>query len=244
MNKLIIFLKKVPKQLKKIFIELFLYPEFPQNPLSYDDYWKKVIGTEFDKINSFQRQRAHFVLRNIQEADTICDLGCGNGAVIKEIRNFRNHPTFAVDYSKYVLEKLEQLDFQTLFLDLNDPTLFSKLPKVDHYLMLEVLEHLPHSEIFLKEALQNSKKSVFFSFPNTGYIVFRSRMIMGKFPMQWVTHPGEHLRFWTYHDLKWWLKQIGLYQKAKIHVYGGWPIINKIWPNLFGRGMIVQIKKA
>ncbi len=243
MNNLIIFLRKVPKQLKKIFIELFLYPDFPQTPLSYDEYWKKVIGTEFDKINSFQRQRAHFVLKNIKKGESLCDLGCGNGAVIKEIRKFSHHETFAVDYSSYVLNKLETLDFKTLFLDLNDQDLFQKLPKVDHYLMLEVLEHLPHSENFLKEALLNSQKSVFFSFPNTGYIVFRSRLIMGKFPMQWVTHPGEHLRFWTYVDLKWWLNQIGLKDKATIHVYGGWPILNKILPNLFGRGMIVQIKK-
>jgi len=243
LENLILFFKKVPKQLKKVFIELFLYPSFPQVPLSYDEYWKKVIGTEFDKINSFQRQRAHFVLKNIQAGDTICDLGCGNGAVIKEIRKFRYHETFAVDYSNYVLTKLETMDFKTIFLDLNESDLFKKLPIVDHYLMLEVLEHLPNSEKFLKDALKMSSKSVFFSFPNTGYIVFRSRLMMGKFPMQWVTHPGEHLRFWTYHDLKWWLNQIGLYERSKIHIYGGWPIFNKILPNLFGRGMIVQIKK-
>jgi 2-polyprenyl-3-methyl-5-hydroxy-6-metoxy-1,4-benzoquinol methylase len=222
---------------------MFLYPEFPQNPLSYDEYWKKMIGTEFDKINSFQRQRAHFVLNNISPNDTICDLGCGNGSVIKEIRKFRHHTTYAVDYSRYVLEKLESMDFKTLYFDLNEPNLFPKLPRVDHFLMLEVLEHLPQSENFLKESLAHANKSVFFSFPNTGYIVFRSRLMMGKFPMQWVTHPGEHLRFWTYVDLKWWLKELGLYDKANIKVYGGWPIMNKIWPNLFGRGMIVQIKK-
>lgn len=243
MKNLLIFIKKVPKQIKKIFIELFLYPEFQQTPLSYDEYWKKAIGTDFDKVNSFQRQRARFVLKNIKKNESICDLGCGSGAVIKEIRKFSLHETFAVDYSNYVLNKLAMLDFKTIFLDLNDAELFKKLPRVDHFLMLEVLEHLPHSEIFLKEALENSKQSVFFSFPNTGYVVFRSRLIMGKFPMQWVTHPGEHLRFWTYTDLKWWLKQLGLYEKSNIHIYGGWPILNKIWPNLFGRGMIVQVKK-
>lgn len=234
---------KIIKGLKKVYTELFLYPEFKQSHLSYDEYWKKMIGSEFDKINSFQRQRAHFVLNSLGPTDSIIDLGCGNGAVIKEIRKFINLKTHAVDYSEYVLGKLRELNFETLFLDLNDPQLFNKLPKADYLLMLEVLEHLPNSEEFLKSALNHSQKGVFFSFPNTGNIIHRSRLLMGKFPMQWITHPGEHLRFWTLSDLKWWLTQLGFIERCYIHVYGGIPILNKIWPSLFGRSFIVKVNK-
>jgi 2-polyprenyl-3-methyl-5-hydroxy-6-metoxy-1,4-benzoquinol methylase len=237
------YLQKVKKGLKKVFRELFLYPDFNQSNLSYDEYWKKMIGTEFDKINSFQKKRAHFVLGFLKEGDSIIDLGCGNGAVIKEIRKFIHLKTYAVDYSEYVLSKLRELDFETIYADLNDKDLFEKIPNGDYLLMLEVLEHLPHSENFLTKALSHSKKGVFFSFPNTGNIIHRARLMMGKFPMQWVAHPGEHLRFWTFADLVWWLKQLGLYEKSQIFIYGGIPLLNKIFPSLFGRSFIVKVKK-
>jgi ADP-glucose pyrophosphorylase len=92
----------------------------------------EVIGIIEEKEASNEQKKitevncGHFIfnkdwlLKNIEKNDSLCDLGCGSGAVIKEIRKFSMHETYAVDYSNYVLNKLETLDFKTLFLDLND----------------------------------------------------------------------------------------------------------------------------
>ena len=95
----------------------------------------------------------------------------------------------------------------------------------------------------MKTILKKAKKGVFFSVPNSGYISYRLRLLFGSFPVQWKIHPGEHLRFWTYKDIKWWLKQLNLYHKSEIYVYEGIPFLNKIWKNLFGAGILVYIKK-
>ena len=61
--------------------------------------------------------------------------------------------------------------------------------------------------------------------------------------MQWTLHPGEHLRFWTYRDLKWWLNELSLIDKSTVHIYEGIPLLNKLWRGLFGAGFIVKIEK-
>jgi len=109
-------------------------------------------------------------------------------------------------------------------------------------MILEVLEHMPNPEKFLKLIIKKAKRGVFFSFPNTGYISYRLRLLFGAFPMQWRIHPGEHLRFWTYRDLKWWLKELELYDKSEIYVYEGIPVLNRLWKGLFGAGFVVEIK--
>jgi len=67
--------------------------------------------------------------------------------------------------------------------------------------------------------------------------------LFGSFPIQWRVHPGEHIRFWTYRDLKWWLKELDLYDRSEIYVYEGIPFLNKIWKSLFGAAFVVEIKK-
>ena len=127
--------------------------------------------------------------------------------------------------------------------DINNFNTIEELPEVDHIMILEVLEHMPNPEKFLKMILPKAKKSIFFSFPNSGYIAYRLRLLFGSFPMQWTLHPGEHLRFWTFRDLKWWLNQMSLLHKSKIHIYEGVPILNKVWKGLFGAGLIVKVEK-
>jgi 2-polyprenyl-3-methyl-5-hydroxy-6-metoxy-1,4-benzoquinol methylase len=109
--------------------------------------------------------------------------------------------------------------------------------------MLEVLEHIPNPEKFIKTISKKAKKGVFFSVPNTGYISYRLRLLFGAFPMQWNIHPGEHLRFWTYRDLKWWLNELDLADRSEIYVYQGIPLLNKIYKGLFGAGFVVKIFK-
>ena len=53
-------------------------------------------------------------------------------------------------------------------------------------------------------------------------------------------HPGEHLRFWTLKDAKLWVKQLGC-KLNKIVVYQGLPGLNKLFPNLFGQGILIKI---
>ena len=91
--------------------------------------------------------------------------------------------------------------------------------------------------------LRITDDKLIFSVPNTGYVAHRKRLLFGSFPLQWRNNPGEHLRFWTLGDMKWWLKQLNLYEKSIIKTYEGFPLLNKLWPGMFAMGIIVIIKK-
>jgi hypothetical protein len=60
--------------------------------------------------------------------------------------------------------------------------------------------------------------------------------------MQWVTHPGEHLRFWTVKDVEWWLKSMN-YNLIDMKLYKGLKLFNKIMPKLFSQGIVINVKK-
>jgi 2-polyprenyl-3-methyl-5-hydroxy-6-metoxy-1,4-benzoquinol methylase len=116
----------------------------------------------------------------------------------------------------------------------------SSLPEVDYILGLEIIEHMPNTEEFIFKIQNKSKKGLIFSFPNTGYYSHRLRLLFGRFPLQWIVRPGEHLRFWTVKDVKWWVKNLG-FNLEKLIFYEGVPILNKVFPNLFSQGIIIKI---
>ena len=117
-----------------------------------------------------------------------------------------------------------------------------KIKTYDYISALEILEHIQNPENALIQLINKSNIAVFISFPNTGYIFYRLRFLLGRFPVQWRLHPGEHLRFWTYKDLKWWLTKLNI-TNYKIHTYEGLPFLNKLFPSIFAEAFLIQINK-
>ena len=113
----------------------------------------------------------------------------------------------------------------------------------------EVFEHLEEPEEYLLYLLTKTNNTLIFSVPNTGYIFHRLRLIFGYFPYQWKTFPGEHLRFWTYKDMQWWLSTyLGIDKKNfKIECYASIaPFLNKLIPSLsplLAKGLFIYVSK-
>lgn len=239
-------------KIHKFYRALFLYPRKTLTNLSetnYDMYWKEKRGANIGQLSSWQKERAGFILsvigKNEKEQVTIADIGCGDGSILTYLKKNLLCSTQCVGYdgSEFALECAYESGVETHIIDISKKESFVQLARADYYLLLETLEHIPHSEELLLHALLKSNKGVFFSVPNTGYIRHRLRLLFGKFPLQWCIFPNEHVRFWTYADLKWWLKALHI-ENYHIHCYKGVPIFNKILPGLFTAGMIVMIPSA
>ena len=232
------FIIKAYSPIKK----LFSYPQISLPETNYDDYWKNKRGNNLGYANKFQKQRANYIVERIEEDSTVLDIGCGDGGVLLHMKLQKKIELIGADISDVALDFLISKGIKTIHFDANDFGAIKNLPKVDYVLMLEILEHMQNPEKFLRSISEKASKGIFFSFPNTGYISHRLRLLLGSFPVQWRIHPGEHLRFWTYRDLRWWLKEIGLSNKSEIYIYEGIPFLNKIIPSLFGAAFIVEIK--
>lgn len=237
-------------KLKGIYGKLFLYPvqniEISQSG-DYDVYWKDKRGVNIGTLSMWQKERADFILNtlpNTQEKIAISDIGCGDGSILVYLRSRNNNIYRCIGYddAEFALKQARTEGIETHKLDIAQKASYPYIQETDYCLLLEVLEHIPESETLLTEALTKSRQGVFFSFPNTGYIRHRIRLLFGKFPLQWRVFPNEHVRFWTYSDLRWWLRALGM-SKYRIQCYQGVPILNKIWPSLFAAAFIVYLAK-
>lgn len=229
-------------KIKKFVIDLFNYPEMQLHKIDYDTYWQsRRSSTDKVKMNSFQLFRAKWICERIQNEEKVLDIACGEGSILRYLIDHKKVDATGADISSVALNICKSHGITPYKLDLRDEQSLVNLPEVDHILMLEFLEHLANPEEFLLRVIKNAKSSVFFSFPNTGYIHYRLRLLFGRFPVQWRSHPGEHLRFWTYRDLKWWLKNLGIKNQCNVEAYEGPRLLNKIWPSLFAKAFVIQL---
>jgi methionine biosynthesis protein MetW len=228
---------------KVFFRNLYFYPQMVSSGLSYDNYWQEKKKGALGKPNLFQLQRAQWIASKIEVNASVTDVGCGDGSVLFALREIKPIKATGLDISSDILSFLKENGIEAAHCDLNEKDAVNRIPVSDHIFLLEVLEHMPMSEDFLLKALGRVNKSVFVSIPNTGYIHHRLRLLFGKFPLQWRSHPSEHLRFWTVEDFDWWLRQIHLREKTEIHCYAGIPVLNKLFPKIFAQGIIAQIMK-
>jgi 2-polyprenyl-3-methyl-5-hydroxy-6-metoxy-1,4-benzoquinol methylase len=231
------FLYNIKQNLKG----LFIYPKANFTKVDYNAYWQEKKKGKLGVPNAFQLYRGNWISKFISREDTLLDIASGDGSVINVINSQVNVKAIGTDLSSVAREILKEQGYQGLFFDTNQTKEIQNLPQVDHILLLEILEHMPEPETFLMEIIKKANKTVFFSFPNSGYWTHRLRFLLGRFPMQWRIHPGEHLRFWTLKDLEWWLTAINLFEKSEVHTYFGIPILNKLCKSLFSQGFIVKI---
>ncbi len=235
------FLAKIKADVK----QLFGYPRVEYGEkmsVDYEVYWRRRRGKKEAFFSSWQRQRADITLKIIEPNSRVIDLGCGDGATINYLQEHSHIHGIGVDINLEMLKKASTLGVKTIQMDINNLESIKTLPEVDYILGFEIIEHMPCPESLIYHLLDKAKKGLVFSVPNTGYYSHRLRLLFGKFPLQWAAHPGEHLRFWTVKDMKFWLKSIGV-KSAKIILYEGLPILNKIFPSLFAQGIIVYFKK-
>ena len=219
------------------------YPDM-RLKLYYDTYWDSKRKNDLGKLTDFQYNRVKVIENYLENNKSLKDVGCGDGGPLLYLKKKKKFTKiYGLDTSDKVLESLSKKGLDTKKIDINDVDKIKKYPKTDYTLVLELLEHLPNSEEVLLELMKTTNNKLIFSVPNTGYFAHRKRLLLGSFPLQWRTSPNEHLRFWTLRDMKWWLRQLNLYEKSEIKTYEGLPGLNRIWPGMFAQGLIVIIKK-
>jgi hypothetical protein len=85
------------------------------------------------------------------------------------------------------------------------------------------------------------RKAFIVSIPNTGFHQHRLRLLFGRFPLQWVVTPGEHLRYWTRADFHWWAKALGFMIVREVP-YEGTPVLKNVLPGLFAAAFVYVLK--
>ncbi len=238
--------------LKRWYVLVFTYPQEKidiDELLDYDAYWKQKRGNRDETrprvITRNEKMRADYVVLKIgkKEKVTIGDIASGPGVIFNYLKDKINLKEYVgYENSDYALEVARSFGMTGIKFDINIEKDVREISEADYFLLLEILEHIPHSEKVLAMIYQKARRGVFFSFPNSGNILYRLRMLFGRMPMQWIKFPNEHLRFWTLTDLEWWLKALG-YSNYEIYGYRGVPFLEKFWPAMFSGSFVVYLEK-
>jgi methionine biosynthesis protein MetW len=220
---------------------LFIYPDTANiGVVDYDDYWDAKAQSGLGHLSPFRQARAEALARIIPPGSKVLDLGVGDGAILKYLIDHRQVDAYGLDISQKAVDFCQSIGIKADLADINVPIGEGIADHYDAIIMTEIIEHLPDPEALLNR-LRDRADLLIVSIPNTGYHQHRLRLLMGKFPLQWVVTPGEHLRFWTMVDFRWWARQLGFQIMAE-DAYRGTPLLRKVWPNLFGQAVVYALK--
>lgn len=238
-------LKDILHTIKEDFKKVRVYPDVSLKDgyvVDYDKYWKKRGRNSQSVLTHWQKDRADHISKIVSAGDVVLDVGCGDASLLRYLIDKTRISGIGVDMSEPILENAKKIGIKTVVLDITKIDTLSQLPEVDYVMGLEILEHMPNPEEFIMAVRKKVRKGMIFSFPNTGYYSHRLRLLFGSFPLQWILHPSEHLRYWTVRDARFWVNSLG-FKMDNMILYQGVPFFNKLIPSLFGRGVIIKISE-
>jgi methionine biosynthesis protein MetW len=222
---------------------LFTYPDTADlRRHDYDAYWIAKAGSRLGQLSTWRLRRARAFANLLSPGDSVLDLGTGDGAVLRYLISERRIVAKGLDVSPAAVEFCRR---QGLDVDLIDVARPETIPAGtwDYAILSEVLEHLPHPERLLDALRPHVRRGLLVSVPNSGFIAHRMRLMLGRFPLQWIVWPGEHLRFWTMADFYWWAEQLG-FAVAACEPYEGVRGLRRWWPSLFAAGAVYLLEDS
>ncbi|MBK8020244.1 MAG: methyltransferase domain-containing protein [Chloroflexi bacterium] len=225
---------------------LFAYPDTAHvGMVDYDVYWDAKAEKSMGSMSPWRRRRSEVFARLVERGETVLDLGVGDGALLEFIIQQRGVLGYGLDISPKAVAFCQTRGLNVQLGDINRPVadvLADSFPGVafDWVILSEIIEHLPDPESLLQSLQPLARKGIIVSIPNTGFHQHRLRLLLGRFPLQWVVTPGEHLRYWTRADFHWWARQLGFVVAREVP-YEGTPYLKNLLPGLFAAAFVFAL---
>lgn len=212
---------------------LFRTPSLRLQQMDYDAYWRTRGPHDV-------QPRVRLIAGLIQPGASVYDVGCGDGTALAYLRQTRHIEAYGCDLSEVAVRMAQEKGLHVQVCDVTAPD-FRFTDTFDYIILSEVIEHIPDPEALLQKAGGHFHQSLIITIPNIGHIKHRARLLFGRFPVQWVYHPGEHLRYWTVLDFARWARDLG-FRVTALHVSNGTPWLCKRWPNLFANQVVFVLQ--
>jgi len=203
----------------------------------YERYW------EF-RGEGGMHPRFTIIGSQLESGCSLLDVGCGDGTMLEYLARERNVVGRGIDISELGVLKARARGVEAEQATFEEFSARSHA-RFEHVVLSEIIEHVPNPEKLVLSAWKVCTRSLWLTIPNIAYLPHRLRLLAGKFPVQWVYYPGEHLRFWSIPDFTRWLDALE-FPKATFHPSNGISILgaHRVWPNLFANQIVVRIDRA
>ena len=211
--------------------DIWRMPRIALLDMDYESYWKT-------RGASAIQPRFRVIAGVVEEGASVLEIGCGDGLCMEFLEQTRKVRSRGFDVSEVSVKLARQRGLKAEVADVMSDE-FRIESTYDYVLACELLEHLSTPERLVSSVRGAYSRALIVSVPNIAYFMHRLRLLFGRFPLQWSLHPGEHLRYWSIPDFRWWTQELGL-RITRVLPANGLRLFNihRLWPNLFANDVV------
>ena len=180
----------------------------------------------------------------IPQGSSVLDLGCGDGSLLRYLRETREVRGYGVEISDANIAACIANNVNVIQNDLDSGLADFENDSFDYVILSQTLQATRHTEALLKEIVRVGREGIV-SFPNFGHWKNRLQVLLGKMPVskelpyQWYDTPNVHLC--TLHDFE----DLCATHDIRIlgrHVMAGGNDV-KVLPNLLGSTAVYRFRR-
>jgi glycosyltransferase involved in cell wall biosynthesis len=175
-----------------------------------------------------------FALDNVKPGTTVIDIGCGPGFMAEKLKD-KNVKTISIDLQ--IQPQVRENSWKCIETDVEKYDFNGDFGKVDHLLILDIIEHLKSPEQFLKMIRQRFSKdnpTIIITTGNIAFLPTRLSLLLGSFNYgKKGILDMDHARLFTFYSL---VKTLEIYGYEVIKKQG----IPAPFPLAVGRGKIAD----
>jgi len=185
------------------------------------------------------------IARWVPQQARVLDLGCGDGELLKFLRNERNASGYGIEIAPDNILASVRNGVNVIQKDLETGLSGFGANSFDCVILSQTLQAMHHTELMMKEMLRVGREAIV-TFPNFGYWRHRLQILLGHMPVssdlpyQWFNTPNIHLCTLT--DFEGLCKTLHVHILERLVLEDGRAI--DALPNLRGSLAIYRIKAA
>jgi methionine biosynthesis protein MetW len=180
----------------------------------------------------------------VRPDSTVLDLGCGDGTLLKYLKETRNARGYGIDIADANVLACVKNGVSVIQSDLERGLAGFDAGSFDCVILSQTLQAVRHTEQIVLEMLRVGREAVV-SFPNFGRWDLRLQLALGKMPVsdelpyQWYETPNVHL--FTIADFESFCSGHGIRVLERVALNGGRPL--RLLANLLGSTAVYRIEK-
>jgi methionine biosynthesis protein MetW len=181
----------------------------------------------------------------IPEGASVLDLGCGDGSLLRYLKDARNIHGYGVEISDGNIEACIQNGVNVIQGDLESGLSGFENNAFDYVILSQTLQATRHTEPLMQEMLRVGREGIV-SFPNFGYWKNRLNVLRGNMPVsedlpyQWYDTPNVHLC--TLHDFETFCFKYKMQILDRRVMTGDSNV--QLLPNLLGSTAVYRFRRA
>ncbi len=181
----------------------------------------------------------------IPQGASVLDLGCGDGSLLRYLKEARNIRGYGVEISDDGIVACILNGVNVIQSDLDSGLSGFESNSFDYVILSQTLQATRHTEPLMQEMLRVGREGIV-SFPNFGYWKNRINVLRGNMPVsedlpyQWYDTPNVHLC--TLHDFETFCGKYKMQILDRRVMTGDYAV--RVLPNLLGSTAVYRFRRA